>query len=94
MAHPRYEAYLGVHPILLKDGKDILHANEDTDEMWTLMCRIARLLQRDEIAQLEKSWLTCEWCGEKFAKPNGKGPTPKFCSDAHRQAAHRKRHGD
>ena len=51
MTITKYEAYLGVHPILLKDGKDILHANDDTDEMWTLMVRIARLLMLDEVEE-------------------------------------------
>jgi hypothetical protein len=36
--------------------------------------------------------LTCEWCGVEFERPNNRGPTPKYCSDAHRQAAHRARH--
>lgn len=31
--------------------------------------------------------LTCEWCGKRFTKPNSRGPNPKFCSNAHRQAA-------
>ncbi len=34
---------------------------------------------------------TCEWCGSQFLRPSRRGPAPKFCSDAHRQAAHRKR---
>ena len=33
--------------------------------------------------------LTCEWCGQKFDRRSNRGPTPKFCSNAHRQAAHR-----
>jgi hypothetical protein len=36
--------------------------------------------------------LTCEWCGVEFERPNHRGPTPKYCTDAHRQAAHRARH--
>lgn len=31
--------------------------------------------------------LTCEWCGKRFTKPNSRGPNPKYCSNAHRQAA-------
>ena len=33
--------------------------------------------------------LTCDWCNEAFERPHERGPSPKFCSDAHRQAAHR-----
>ena len=36
--------------------------------------------------------LACEWCGVEFERPNHRGPSPKYCSDAHRQAAHRARH--
>lgn len=35
--------------------------------------------------------LTCEWCGQKFARPHQRGPAPKFCSNAHRQRAHEAR---
>jgi hypothetical protein len=33
----------------------------------------------------------CEWCGETFARTTNRGPMPKYCSAAHRQAAHRAR---
>jgi hypothetical protein len=33
--------------------------------------------------------LTCENCGTSFEKTNKRGPKPKFCSDACRQAGHR-----
>jgi hypothetical protein len=33
----------------------------------------------------------CQWCGETFTRPHAKGPTPKYCSPAHRQQAHRAR---
>jgi hypothetical protein len=36
--------------------------------------------------------LTCEQCGQPFEKPHGKGPSPKFCRPACRQAAFRARH--
>jgi hypothetical protein len=32
--------------------------------------------------------LTCEWCDRTFARPNGMGPPPKFCSNGHRQRAY------
>lgn len=35
--------------------------------------------------------LTCEWCAVAFERPARRGPAPKFCGDAHRQAAHRAR---
>ena len=35
--------------------------------------------------------LTCERCGNQFEKTNKRGPTPKFCSDACKQAKHRQR---
>ena len=62
----RFEPYLGVVPILLLDGKNILKASEDDDVSWTLVCRIADALNkrnrvaselaeaRDEIARLEQ----------------------------------------
>jgi predicted nucleotidyltransferase len=34
---------------------------------------------------------TCELCEEEFERPATRGPAPKYCSDAHRQAAHRRR---
>lgn len=33
--------------------------------------------------------LVCEWCEEPFQRASDKGPVPRFCSAAHRQAAHR-----
>lgn len=33
--------------------------------------------------------LTCESCGKTFEKTNKRGPKPKFCGDACRQAGHR-----
>ncbi len=33
----------------------------------------------------------CEWCNEEFERLASRGPAPKYCSDAHRQAAHRQR---
>ena len=36
----------------------------------------------------------CEWCGEQFEQAaSRKGPVPKFCSPAHRQADFRNRRG-
>ena len=35
--------------------------------------------------------LRCEWCAAAFERPSRRGPAPKFCGDAHRQAAHRAR---
>jgi len=35
--------------------------------------------------------LKCEWCGDTFERPSEKGPKPKYCSNGHRQAAHRAR---
>lgn len=35
--------------------------------------------------------LLCDWCGEQFTRPHMRGPEPKYCSAAHRQAAHRHR---
>jgi hypothetical protein len=35
--------------------------------------------------------LICEYCGDEFKRPNGRGPIPRYCSAAHRQAAHRVR---
>lgn len=35
--------------------------------------------------------VACEWCGSEFHPPARRGPTPKYCSAAHRQAAHRSR---
>lgn len=35
--------------------------------------------------------LTCQWCGEKFQRPNHRGPPPKFCRPSHRQRAHEHR---
>ncbi|HMG44878.1 MAG TPA: hypothetical protein VK611_26320 [Acidimicrobiales bacterium] len=35
--------------------------------------------------------LRCAWCDEPFRRPHDRGPVPKYCSDAHRQAAHRAR---
>ena len=34
--------------------------------------------------------ITCQLksCGRKFKRPNAAGPAPKYCSAAHRQAAH------
>lgn len=37
--------------------------------------------------------LVCEWCGEGFDRPHKKGPTPRYCRPAHRQAAFRQRNG-
>jgi hypothetical protein len=34
----------------------------------------------------------CQECGQGFPRPSLHGPVPKYCSDACRQAAHRKRH--
>lgn len=31
--------------------------------------------------------LRCEHCGGRFTKQNSRGPAPKYCSNAHRQAA-------
>lgn len=33
--------------------------------------------------------LTCERCGNEFEKTNKRGPKPRFCSDACKQANHR-----
>lgn len=38
--------------------------------------------------------MTCEWCGAEFERLSHRGPAPKFCSDAHRQAAFRARHSE
>ncbi len=35
--------------------------------------------------------VVCEWCGAEFQRPSHRGPTPKYCSPGHRQAAHRAR---
>lgn len=35
--------------------------------------------------------VVCEWCGAEFQRPSHRGPTPRFCSGAHRQTAHRAR---
>ena len=35
--------------------------------------------------------LQCEWCGEGFERRSKRGPKPRFCSNGHRQAAHRDR---
>lgn len=35
--------------------------------------------------------LRCEWCETEFERPSKRGPVPKYCSAAHRQAAHRAR---
>ena len=37
---------------------------------------------------------TCEWCDEPFERSAARGPVPRFCSNAHRQAAHRRRHAE
>ncbi len=36
--------------------------------------------------------IRCVWCGAAFVRPHSRGPIPKFCSAAHRQAAFRRRH--
>lgn len=36
----------------------------------------------------------CEWCGETFERATNRGPSPKYCSAAHRQAAHRSRQSE
>lgn len=33
--------------------------------------------------------LTCERCGDEFQKTNKRGPKPRFCSSACKQANHR-----
>ena len=38
--------------------------------------------------------IDCEWCGEPFPRPHHRGPAPKYCSAAHRQASFRARHPD
>jgi hypothetical protein len=40
----------------------------------------------------ESEAATCLWCGAEFKRRSHRGPVPKYCSDAHRQAAHRARH--
>lgn len=35
--------------------------------------------------------LLCGWCKTPFVRPHQKGPAPRWCSDAHRQAAFRGR---
>jgi hypothetical protein len=33
--------------------------------------------------------LICDYCGDEFVRPNSHGPIPRYCSNSHRQAAHR-----
>lgn len=40
---------------------------------------------------MSKKRLICEWCSKEFERPAPKGPSPRFCSPAHRQAAHQAR---
>ncbi len=40
---------------------------------------------------MSKERLICEWCSKEFERPAPKGPSPRFCSPAHRQAAHQAR---
>lgn len=35
--------------------------------------------------------MICECCAKEFNRPNSRGPAPKYCSAACRQAAHRDR---
>jgi hypothetical protein len=35
--------------------------------------------------------LICEWCGDEFIKPKGRGPVPRFCKPSHRQRAYERR---
>lgn len=37
--------------------------------------------------------LVCAWCHNQFSRPHAAGPTPKYCSAKHRQAAHFAREG-
>ena len=36
--------------------------------------------------------MICECCAKEFERPNSRGPTPKYCSAACRQAMFRERH--
>jgi len=35
--------------------------------------------------------LVCEWCGAPIVRTGARGPAPRYCKPAHRQAAHRAR---
>jgi hypothetical protein len=35
--------------------------------------------------------LSCRWCGAELVRRSNHGPIPRYCSDAHRQSAHRAR---
>lgn len=35
----------------------------------------------------------CEWCGKVFDRSGTRGPIPRYCCPAHRQAAYLKRNG-
>ena len=36
-------------------------------------------------------YLECSWCGRAFERRSDRGPTPKYCSDSHRQQAYHAR---
>jgi hypothetical protein len=52
--------------------------------------RVCRACERDR-KKKRVTILTCEYCGDEFKRPNDRGPIPRYCSPAHRQAAHRVR---
>lgn len=70
----------GVHQM---EAEEICHAFHDIQ---------ARLLARPALRALrdgEPDSLQCEWCLSWFERKHKRGPAPRFCSDAHRQEAHR-----